>query len=103
MSPSDVVSPPPIPRLVDYPGVVVISFVVIFTTILLIVAGRFDPTSGTLTISLLVVLAFFAVLAFAVFFTIPNDEATSAAVGGLIAAFGAIIAYWLGRPREPPQ
>ena len=103
MSPEDVVIPPPSPKLMDYPASIGIALGVVFTTILLIVAGKFDPTHGTLTISLLVVLAFIGVVVFCVFFTVPTDEATSGVIGGLTAAFGAIIAYWLGRSREPPS
>jgi hypothetical protein len=34
-------------------------------------------------------------------FTIPTDEITSGAIGGLVAAFGAVVAYWLSRGRPP--
>ena len=100
MSPSDVVSPPPIPRIVDYPGSVAIGLGVVFTTILVFVASRFDPTAGTLTISILVVLAFIATVVFCLFFTVPNDEITSAVLGGLVASFGAVVAHWLGRSKS---
>jgi hypothetical protein len=92
---------PPIPRILDYPGLMTALFGCIFTGILLLVATKFDPTGGPLTISLLVVLAFIGTVAFCLFFTIPNDEITSAVVGGLVASFGAVIAYWLGRPHPP--
>jgi uncharacterized membrane protein YjjB (DUF3815 family) len=49
-----------------------------------------------------VVLAFVSAVAFTMIFNIPNDEITAAIAGGLVAAFGAVIAYWLGRPRSPP-
>jgi uncharacterized BrkB/YihY/UPF0761 family membrane protein len=103
VSPGDLVIPPPTPKILDYPGAVTVAFAVIFTTALLFVAGRFDPTGGTLTISLMVVLAFIAVVAFCMFFTVPNDEITAAVAGGLVAAFGAVVAYWLGRPRNGPK
>jgi hypothetical protein len=101
VSPSDVVAPPPTPRIVDYPGAVTITFVVVFTIVLMFMSDKFDPTGGALTLSLLVVLAFLAAVVFCAFFTIPTDEITSAVFGGLIAAFGAVMAHWLGRPREP--
>ena len=61
-------------------------------TFLLFVIGRFDPTGGSLTISLLMVLAFLEVVAFSAFFTVPADEITASAIGGLVAAFGAVVA-----------
>jgi energy-converting hydrogenase Eha subunit A len=90
---------PPIPKVIDYPVVVAIIMVVVFTAMLLPIINRFDQTSGTLTISLIVVITVVAIAIFSVFFTIPTDEITSAVVGGLVASFGAIIAYWLGKPK----
>lgn len=98
-----VVSPPPVPKILDYPGATTAVFLTVFTTCLLFVAGRFDPTGGILTVSLLVVLAFVGTVVFCLFFTVPNDEITAATIGGLVAAFGAVVAYWLGRPKEPPK
>jgi hypothetical protein len=84
----------------DYPGAVTVGFVVIFATIMLFVTNRFDSTGGTLTISLIVVLAFVAVVAFSLIFAIPaDDEVTPGVVGGLVAAFGAVVAYWLGKAK----
>ena len=97
MSPADLVIPPPTPKMLDYPGVAGLSFGILFTALLLFIAGKFDPTHGVLTISLLVVLAMIGVITFCLFFTVPNDEITSGAVGGLTAAFGAVVAHWLGR------
>jgi uncharacterized BrkB/YihY/UPF0761 family membrane protein len=99
MSPADLVVPPPIPKMLDYPGSVGIGIGIVFTTFLLYVAGKFDPTGGTLTISLLVTLAFVGAAIFCLFFTVPNDEVTAAVLGGLTAAFGAVVAHWLGRPK----
>jgi hypothetical protein len=87
------------PKLLDYPASVGIGIAIFFTTILLIVAGRYDPTGGALTISLLVVLAFVGVTTFSLFFTIPTGEITSGIIGGLVAAFGAVIAHWIGRAK----
>jgi energy-converting hydrogenase Eha subunit A len=92
-------SNPPIPKVLDYPVVTAIVGVVIFTALLLPIVRHFDPTNGTLTISLIVVLTVVGIAVFSVFFTIPTDEITSAVVGGLVASFGAIIAYWLGKTK----
>jgi hypothetical protein len=97
------VVPPPIPKLMDYPASIGVALAVVLTTVLLIIVSKFDATGGVLTISLLVVLAFLALVTFCAFFTIPNDEITSSAIGGLTAAFGAIVAYWLGfKKKDPP-
>jgi hypothetical protein len=91
---------PPIPKLLDYPlttGVVLGALATAF----LVVAGRFDPTGGTLTISILVVLAMVSVSIFVMLFSIPTDEITSAVLGGLVAAFGAVMAFWLGKRNGP--
>jgi hypothetical protein len=98
---ADYVNPPPTPKILDYPASVGLIIAVVLVTILLVVTSRFDPTGGTLTISLLVVLAFISLVTFCAFFTVPSDEITSGAIGGLVAAFGAVVAYWLGRGREP--
>ena len=102
MAASDLVVPPPVPKLMDYPASIGVSIAVILTTALLIVVSKFDATGGVLTISLLVVLAFLGLVTFCAFFTIPADEITSSAIGGLTAAFGAIIAYWLGVNKKGP-
>lgn len=99
MTPTELVVPPPTPKLLDYPASVGVSFMVVFVTVLLLVSGKFDPTGGALTLSLLVVLAFIGVVIFCMFFTVPRDETTAAIVGGLTAAFGAVISHWLGRPK----
>ena len=95
MSPSDLVILPPSPKLLDYPVSIGIALEIVFVTFLLFVAGKFDPTGGVLTISLLVVLAFIAVVIFCAFFTVP----TASVIGGLTAAFGAVVAFWLNKPR----
>jgi uncharacterized BrkB/YihY/UPF0761 family membrane protein len=100
---ADLIIPPPTPKMLDYPASAGVGIAIVFTTILVIVASKFDPTMGTLTISLLVVVAFLGVATFCMFFTVPNDEITSGVIGGLIAAFGAVIAHWIGRGKEPPK
>lgn len=95
---------PPVPKLIDYPASIGIAIAVVFTTALLYVASRFDPTSGVLTISILVVLSFMATVSFVMFFTVPSNEVTAGVIGGLIAAFGAVVSFWLNHPnRGPPR
>ena len=85
------------PQLTDYPAAVGVALGVLFTAILLVVSGRFDPTNGVLTLSILVVISFIGVVMFSMLFAIPTSETNAAVVGGMTAAFGAIVAYWLGR------
>jgi uncharacterized BrkB/YihY/UPF0761 family membrane protein len=98
----DLVIPPPHPQMLDYPGAVGTAFLILFTTIMLFVAGKFDPTGGVLTISLTIILGFLAVVAFTMFYTVPSNEITSSVIGGLTAAFGAVVTLWLGRNRKDP-
>lgn len=103
MTPTDlVVTPNPLPKLLNYPATLGIAIGCILTIILLLVSGKYDKTQGVLTISLLVVLAFIALVTYSALFTIPNDEITSGIIGGLIAAFGAIIAHWIGKDKSKP-
>ena len=105
MTPVDLVIPPPAPKIIDYPGSIGMALDIVFTGILILLAGRYDATGGVLTISLLIVIAFLGVVSFCVFFTIPNNEISAGAIGGLTAAFGAIVSHWLGGkwPREPKE
>ena len=103
MASNDLIIPPPTPKLMDYPASIGLVLAVVMTSVLLVVAGKFDPTGGTLTISLLVILAFLGLVTFCAFFTIPTDEITSGAIGGLVAGFGAVISYWLSRPKGPKE
>lgn len=98
MSPiADIVIPPPSPKLLDYPGTMGVSISIISTMALLIVVGKFDPSGGILAISLLITLAFIGVVIFCLFFSIPTDAISSSVIGGLTAAFGAVVAHWIGR------
>lgn len=92
----------PIPKIIDYPASLGIAIAILFTAILLVVASKFDPTGGVLTLSLLVTVAFLGVCTFSCFFTVPSDEITSSVIGGLTAAFGAVVAHWIGRDRKGP-
>ena len=103
MASNDLIIPPPTPKLMDYPASIGLVLAVVMTSVLLVVAGKFDPSGGTLTISLLVILAFLGLVTFCAFFTIPTDEITSGAIGGLVAGFGAVISYWLSRPKGPKE
>lgn len=113
MTAADVVNPPPAVAIANYPSVIAVALGVLFTCVLLACVKRFDPTMGTLTISLLIVLGMIGAVAYCLIFTIPNDDITPGVVGGLTAGFGAVVAYWLGhrgggvergvQPPEPPK
>ena len=87
----------PTQQLSDYPAAVGMALGVLLTTILLVASGRFDPTNGVLTLSILVVITFIGIVVFSLLFPIPAGETNAAVVGGMTAAFGAIVAFWLGR------
>jgi hypothetical protein len=93
--PGGVIVPPPRFTYVDYPGAIAIVIAVLGTLFLVLLAGKFDRTGGALTVSLLVVLAFIGILAYAVTVTVPRDETTAAVIGALTAGFGGVITYWL--------
>jgi hypothetical protein len=97
MAANDLVVPPPTPKILDYPASIGVVIAVVLTTILVVIVSKFDATGGTLTISLLVILSFLGLVTYCAFFTIPTDEITSGAIGGLVAAFGAVVAFWLSR------
>ena len=99
---NDLVIPPPSPKLLDYPASIGLVIASVLTVVMLVAAQRFDASGGTLTVSLLVILSFLSLVTYCAFFTIPTDEITSGAIGGLVAAFGAVVAYWLGRGRDKP-
>jgi ATP/ADP translocase len=101
-----VVNPPPAVAISNYPSAVTVCVGVVFTCILLFFVGKFDPTRGPLTISILIVLAMMGTIAYVLVFTVPQDDITPAVVGALSAGFGAVVAYWLGRamgPSPPPE
>ena len=85
------------PQITDYPAAVGIALVTVLTALLLFITARLDPTSGVLTISLMVIVAFIGMVMFSLLFVIPTGDTTSSVIGGLIAAFGAVVAFWLGR------
>ena len=86
---------PPIVKTLDYPVATGIALDVTFVCIMLVVSRRFDPTGGSLTIALMVVLAFIGASVAVITWTIPPDEETATILGGLATAFGAVVAYWL--------
>jgi uncharacterized membrane protein HdeD (DUF308 family) len=103
-SPEDLVVPPPYVKLLNYPVTIGVVSLMLTTTILLIAASKFDRTHGSLTISLMIVLTFAGVVTMCLFFTIPQDQTTAAVIGGLVAAFGAVMSFWLTpKNREPPD
>lgn len=87
----------PIPKFLDFPAAAAVIIAAIVGAALIVIVNRFDTSGGTLTISLLVTVAFIGAMAWCLRFTIPADEATSALIGGLTAAFGAVVAFHLGR------
>jgi hypothetical protein len=103
-------SPPAVTTFVSFPIALGVCIAVAQTTILLYIAGRFDPTGGPLTISIMIVLGMLGAVAYCLLFTVPQDDITPSVVGGLTAGFGAVCAYWLGRtqparhdrPHDPP-
>jgi hypothetical protein len=95
-----IVMTPPLPKMLDYPATVGVVFAIMMTGVMLVLIHYFDPTGGPLGISVLVVVCFMGVVVFCSFFTVPSSEITSSVIGGLTAAFGAIIAYWLGKRKD---
>jgi hypothetical protein len=109
MNHADLVVPPPVVAYMNYPIFVGVVTMVGLTALLLWIAGRFDPTQGVLTISVMIVLGMLASVGYCLMFTIPPDDITPGIVGGLTAGFGAVVAHWLGRvqtkgnkPEDPP-
>ena len=98
-TPDTLVLPPPTPHLLDFPATTAVVVVTLACVVLLVFSTRFDHSRGPLTISLLIVLTMIGVIAFCLLFTVPRDETTSAVIGGLVTAFGGVVAYWLGKPR----
>lgn len=97
--------PSNLPKVLDYPVVTGVAVDVILVALMLIVAKRFDPSGGALTIALFVVTAFIGLVVCVTVFTIPADEETATVIGGLATAFGAVVAYWLrgrGNGAPPP-
>jgi hypothetical protein len=104
--PGIVVEHPPV-AVLNYPIALGAILSVVLTAAVLYVAGKFDPTKGPLTISVLIVLGMLGSVGYCLMFTIPPDDITPGVVGGLTAGFGAVVAYWLGRtqavrPHENP-
>ena len=93
-------NPPPAVALMNYPSAVGVALAVAFTAVLLVVVKHFDPTLGTLTISLLITIGMLGAVAYCLIFTIPADDITPGIVGGLTAGFGAVVAHWLGRVQD---
>ena len=99
-------TPSPLPLITSYPSAVAIVAIVTATIILLWVAAKIDQSGGQLVVSLLVVVTFVGVVAYCLVFAIPTDEINSTVIGGLATAFGAVVMFWLGRPRgvaPPPK
>jgi hypothetical protein len=100
---ADVTNPPPATAILPYPAAATIVLTAIVTGVILILAGRFDPSKGPLTISVMIVLGMLGTTAYCLVFTIPSDDITPSVVGALSAGFGAVVVYWLGRASGPPR
>jgi hypothetical protein len=98
---ADVVNAPIVTGVGNFPATIIVTSTVIMTAVLVVIAGRFDPTRGPLTLSILITLGMLGAIAYCLIFTIPNDDITPSVIGGLTAAFGAVLAYWFGRPTPP--
>jgi hypothetical protein len=94
---SEVINPPPAVSIFNYPAAITVAAIVGLTALILFVSGRFDPTQGVLTLSVMITLGMLGATAYCLIFTIPVDDITPSVVGGLTAGFGAVLAYWFGR------
>ena len=109
MTEAPFVNPPLVTGVGNFPATIVVASTVVFTALLVVIAGKFDPTQGPLTSSILITLGMLGAIAYCLIFTIPADDITPGVVGGLTAGFGAVVAYWLGRaqgdgkPPPPPD
>jgi hypothetical protein len=97
MTPADVVNAPIVTGVGNFPATIIVGSAVILTSLLVVVASRFDPTQGVLTLSILITIGMLGAIAYCLIFTIPADDITPSVVGGLTAGFGAVLAYWFGR------
>lgn len=106
MTAAEFVNPPLVTGTGNFPATIIVGATAIFTALLIVVSAKFDATQGVLTISILITLGMLGAIAYCLIFTIPQDDITPGVVGGLTAGFGAVLAYWFGRakePREPPH
>src|SRR5580693_10579521 len=101
MTSPDLVNVPLVTGVGNFPATIIVGSTVLMTSILLVVSSKFDTTGGVLTISLLITTGMLAAIAYCLIFTIPADDITPGVVGGLTAGFGAVVAHWLGRTKEP--
>lgn len=99
----DFVNPPTVTGTGNFPATIIVGTTTVFTALLVVIAAKFDPTQGILTLSLLITLGMLGAIAYCLIFTIPQDDITPGVVGGLTAGFGAVLAYWFGRAKEPRE
>lgn len=103
------VAPPPAqqPWLLPFPVytsiITVFLLIAIFLTIILLLR-RFDENQALLTpqliLSIMVVVSFLGVTAYATKNNLPQNEAAGQLMGGLIGGFTLVLSYWFG-PRRP--
>ena len=98
-TPDTLVLPPPTPHLLDFPATTAVVVATLACVVLLVFSTRFDQTHGILTVSLLVILTMIGVIAFCLLSPFPGTRRRAAVIGGLVTAFGGVVAYWLGKPR----
>lgn len=100
------------PTITNYPVASVAIGVAVLSAVVLFFVGRFDPTQGPLTLSIMIALGLLGTIAYCLVFTVPQNDVTSEVVGALSTGFGAVLVYWFGRasgdkrgvqPPEPPK
>lgn len=75
------------------------ALVVIVSAAIVIVARRYDPTEGLLTISILVVAAFITAAFASMIYDVKQTPSTELLLGALATSLGAIVAHWMS-PRK---
>lgn len=93
---------PSLEHLFPYPIAAGAILGVALTSMMLFFTDRYDKSGGALTISILIVIGMLGAVGYCLIYTIPIDDITPGVVGGLTAGFGAVVAHWLGRPKDGP-
>lgn len=82
---------------VPYPAFLSTLGLAAIGAVIVVVARFYDPTTGLLTVSVLIVLATIAATFASFLYEIPQVPSTEILVGALATSLGAIIAHWVGR------
>ena len=96
-----------VPETLPYPAITTTAalvFVVVFVIALLVVLRRWsepsaDYTSPVFVLSLIIIIGFVSITAYAARTALPESEAAGQLLGGLISGFALVIGYWFG-PRR---